>query len=102
MQLVFEAAQELPFKRHNKSPSSFNRIIYIELLEYWYTKKYDTVLNAHLQAATTLIKTSISLNNFMKALQILSWMQLQKKSKNLNYWLLFKIRLNCSCIEDIR
>ena len=40
------------------------------------TQKYGTVLNAHLQAATTFIETSISLNNFMKALQILSWMQL--------------------------
>ena len=43
MQLVFEAAQELSFKEHDKSPSSFNRINYIELLEYRYTKKYDTV-----------------------------------------------------------
>ena len=58
---------------------SFNRIIYIELLEYRYTKKHDTVLNAHLQAATTFIETSVSLNNFIKALQILYWMQLQKK-----------------------
>ena len=61
------------------TPSSFNRINYIELLEYRYTKKYDTVLNAHLQAATTFIKISISLNTSMKALQILCWMQLQKK-----------------------
>ena len=43
MQLVSEAAQELSFKEHDKSPSSFNRINYIELLEYRYTKKYDTV-----------------------------------------------------------
>ena len=69
----------MPFKRHDKIPSSFNRINYIELFEYWYTKKYDAVLNAHLQAATTFIETSISLNNLMKALQILCWMQLQKK-----------------------
>ena len=43
MQLVSSAGQELPFKGHDKSPSSFNRIIYIELLEYRYTQKYDTV-----------------------------------------------------------
>ena len=65
-------------------------------------KKNDTVLNAHLQAATTFIKTSVSLNRLKKALQILCWMQLQKKFKNLTLWLLFKMRLNCSCIEDIR
>ena len=78
MQLVFEAAQELSFKRHDKSPSSFNRINYIELREYWYIKKYNTVLNAHLQASISFIETSISLNNLMKALQILCWMQLQE------------------------
>ena len=83
MQLIFLTAQELPFKRHDKSPSSFNRINYIELLEYWYTKKYDTVLNADLQAATTFIETSISLNNLMKALQILCWMRLQKKNSKI-------------------
>ena len=79
MELVFQAAQELLFIRLDKSPSSFNRINYIEILEYRYTKKYDTVLNAHLQAAATFTETSISLNNLMKALQILCWMQLQKK-----------------------
>ena len=79
-----EEAQELPFKRHDKSPSSFNRIIYIKLLEYRYTKKYDTALNADLQAATTFIETPISFNNFIKALQILCWIQLQKKFKKLN------------------
>ena len=66
------------------------------------TKKYDTVINPHLQAATTFIETFISLNNFMKALQILCCMQLQNKFKNLNLWLIFKMRLNCSCIDDIR
>ena len=104
MQLVFSAVQELPFKRHDKSPSSFNRINYIELLEYRYTKKYDTVLNAHLQA-TTFTETSISLNDLndlMKTLQIFCWMQLQKTFKNVNLWQLFKMKINCSCREGIR
>ena len=102
MQLVFQAEQELPFKGHDKSPSSFNRINYIELLEYLYGKKYDTNLNAYLQAATTFIETSVSLNGLMKDLQILCLMQLQKKFKILNSWLTFKMRLNCSCKEDLR
>ena len=67
----FLTGQELPFKGHNKSLLFFNRINYNELLEYRYTKKYDTVLNAYFQAATTFIETSISLNDLIKALQIL-------------------------------
>ena len=59
----------------------------------------NAVLNAHLQAATTFIETCISLNNLMKACKSY-WMQLQKKIKNLNLWLSFKMRLNCNCIED--
>ena len=80
----------------------FSVELIIELLEYRYTKKYDTVLDAHLQAATTFIETSISLNNLMKALQIKCWMQLRKTFKSLNLWLSFKVRLNSSCIADIR
>ena len=77
-------------------------LILLRFLNTGTQKKYDAVLNAHLQAATTFIETSICLNDLMKALQILCLMQLQKKFKNLNLWLSFKMRLNCSCIEGIR
>ena len=57
----FLAGQELPFRGHDESTSSSNRGNYIELLEY--TRSYDTVLNTHLQAASTFKGTSPSVQN---------------------------------------
>ena len=85
---------------NHRHPS--RELIALSFLNAGTQKFYDTVLNADLEATTIFIEISLSLNNLMKGSQILCWMQLQKKIKNLNLWLSFKMRLNCNCIEDIR
>ena len=67
MQLVFKQHKSCLLKDVINHHHPSIKLIISSFLNTGTQKKYDTVLNAHLQAATTFIETSISLNNLMKA-----------------------------------